>query len=393
MNKKELLSTLIFILLFLSGCDSKGSSNHFFGYKKFKCKEKTVTSYYPMKLYTFKYTYNEDFYSKMTPYSIEPVDLQGDDHIYVEKIYPAFEKFKILKYYSHCSFGNGCYGDYLIQDQSGLVAWLSSANFSSYNCQISGSDFWLDMESNATERYDAEKIDKPYSNKGINIYSNYNSYLNSKKFIEHFIQENNAKLKNKKEDKNITITLPTRKIYQLSSFIYVEKVLKNFYPKNTKVYMNLSYQDIPYPKFEYTINKKTYLKTPYNCKEVSSKAPFACFKNFDKWLSKPYSCNHKVCFGNIKYDFKKGKLHLLAVFNYKYLDIGMFFDNLRYLERLKEENIKIYTADIGYKGLQKEGIYLINDNFGTQYEFYFNSESVYKIINRKSSIEQLETKQ
>lgn len=380
-------------LLFLWGCDSKNSSNNYVGYKKFKCKGKTVTSYYPMKLYTFKNYYNENFYSKMTSYSMDVVDcctnLHSDSNINVVKVYPAFEKFKILKYYIHCSFGNGCHENYLIKHQGGVISWLSGANFSSKTCQISGSDFWLDMEQNATASYDAEKIDKPSTQNKIKDYSVYHSYYNSRIFIERFIQKHNMKLEYKMGENNLTIILPSKKIYQLSAFIYVERIIKNLFPKDKLLYMKLVFKDTPYPILEYTMNNKTYLKTPFNCKKVSIESPFGCFEDLSKWFNEPYEYNTTECIGNIKYDFSKNKLHLFAVFNYQFLDIGMYFDNMRYLQELKELDIKIYAADIGYKGFWKEGIYLVDDNFVITNELHFNKETIVKVKNMKSSIEKI----
>jgi hypothetical protein len=387
----HLIKVLLFALFFLSGCDSKSSSNHYTGYNKFKCKGKTVTSYYPMKLYTFKNIYNKNFYSKMTSYSMDVVDcctnLHSDSNINIVKVYPAFEKFKLLKYYIHCSFGNGCHENYLIRHEGGVISWLSGANFSSQTCQISGSDFWLDMEQNATDSYDAETIDQPYSQYPIKDYTIYHSYDKSKVFIERFIQQNNMKLEHKIGEDNLTIILPSKEIYQLSAFIYVEKVLKNFYPKNKKINMRLVFQNTPFPIFKYFKDKDIYFRTPFNCQQVDIDLPFECFKDFEKWLKKPYERNMTESIGNIKYDFKKNKLHLFAIFNYKFLDIGMYFNNMRYLKVLKDEGIKIYSADIGYKGFKKEGIYLVDNNFIITNELHFNKESVDKILNMKDSIE------
>ena len=212
-NVKKLFFFLL-ALLSLSGCSS---SSNYFGYEKFKCKGKTVTSYYPLKLYTFKNADNEDFYFKMTQYSMNPIDfgtnLSGDNHINIVKLYPAFEKLKLLKYYVHCSFGNGCYDDYLVENQDGVISWLSGANLSSNTCQISGSDFWLDTEQNATDSYNAEAIDRPYTQSPIKENTvNYSNY-SGKIFIEQFVRENNMKLKYQKNDDSLTIILPTNKIW------------------------------------------------------------------------------------------------------------------------------------------------------------------------------------
>jgi len=383
----------LLVLLSLSGCDSKNSSNHYLGYEKFKCKGKTVTSYYPMKLYRFKNQYNENFYSKMTQYSTQPIEfstnLHSDSNIEVVKVYQAFEKYKILKYYIHCSFGNGCYDDYLVRHQDGIISWLSGANFSSNTCQVSGSDFRLDMEQNATDSYDAETIDQPYPQNPIKDNAIFDLNYNGKAFIEQFIHENNIKLDYKKDDDSLTIVLPINRIYKLSTFIYVEKVLKNYYPKNKRIYMRLIFQNTPYPIFEYSMNKNTYLKTPYNCKKVSIQSPFGCFEDFNKWLKNPYEANLTECIGNIKYDFKKNKLHLFTIFNYKFLDMGMYFDNMRYLKVLKDADIKIYSADIGYKGFWKEGIYLVDNNFTITNELYFDKASINEILNMKDSIEKI----
>ncbi|MCK5678910.1 MAG: hypothetical protein KAH72_10610 [Flavobacteriaceae bacterium] len=369
------------------------SSDGYINYSSFKCKDTNITSHVPIHIYSYKSGRGGGIMDQITPYFSTTLDMldkiREDISTTTHTVYPIGTTLNIQRLYSHCSFGNGCYDDFLVKSEDGVFFWLSASDISSDTCSFKYDYSINNQDLNATNGTEVNIKAEHVSSAPINRYNSKNDY---DKIISNF---KNYTIHDPKKS-TLIIHIPKYNYKMKYIYKYILHSIERYISKEVayNIEMKFSQNDLFLVEYKLLAKhaKRKYFY-PYNCKEFI-KTPYGCFNNFDSWLKNPYQQN------TIIYDALITEENIMQitqdtpyilVLNIQYQDYDHIIRVHNFLKKLQNNigNIPIYKPDITMQHHFKNGgFYIIDTNtsikeFGSFYleefvkkaEKYFSKQS------------------
>ena len=348
------------------------SSDGYIQYNNFKCKDINITSHVPIHIYSYKSGRGGGIMDQITPYFSSTIDMldnvRKDASITTHTVYPVGSTFKIKRLYGHCSFGNGCYDDFLVKSEYGVFFWLSASDISVDSCSFRYDYSVNNQDLNATDKKEVNIAVEHVKSAPVIPYNSKNDY---DEIVDYF-NKNSIHNPNKP---TVYIYIP-KFSYNQKKYIYryILNSIKKYFPKELPCNISMKTSDI---NFFMIVNKKLGESTehkyfyPYHCKKFIE-TPYGCLDILPSWLKKPYTLNSIIyddiiTKDNIKSIIKKESYAI--VLNTKYPNYDHIIRTYNFLEKLKESigDVPTYRFDSNLEFyFKKGGFYIIDSNQTTK---------------------------
>ena len=341
------------------------SSDGYINYSNFKCKDTNITSHIPIHIYSYKSGRGGGILDQITPYFSTMLDMldkiREDTSTISHTVYPIGTTFNIQRLYSHCSFGNGCYDDFLVKSEDGVFFWLSASDISANSCSFRYDYSINNQDLNATNGQEVNIKNEHISSSPI---IRYNPKKDYDKIIDYF---KNHTINNLKKS-TVTIHIPEYNNKNKYIYKYILSSIKKYFPKELSYNINIQTSNIDF--FMIENGKKEYFY-PYNCQKFI-KNPYGCLNKLPSWLKNPYPLktiiyDKLVTKENIKHLMQKEPY--ILVINTKYPNYDHIIRTYNFIKNLKESigEVLIYKPDESMKNyFKKGGFYVIDDNATTK---------------------------
>ena len=347
------------------------SSDGYINYSNFKCKDTNITSHVPIHIYSYKSGRGGGIMDQITPYFstvLGALDkLRKDTSTISHTVYPIGTTFNIQRLYSHCSFGNGCYDDFLVKSEDGVFFWLSASDISANSCSFRYDYSINNQDLNATNENKVNIKNEHVLSAPI---IRYNPKKDYDEILDYF---KNHAIHNPKKP-TVTIHIPKYNNKRKYIYKYILNNIKRYFPKEPSYNISMQTSNIDFFIIEHEKSTKDGGKEyfyPYNCKKFI-KNPYGCLNTLPSWLKNPYPLktiiyDKLITKENIKHLMQE-KPYIL-VLNIEYPDYDHIIRTYNFIKKLKESTgeISIYKPDKSMKDyFKKGGFYVIDDNITTK---------------------------